>query len=725
MRRASVAVVSAASAWFAAALCWGITSTSTGGHSSVVGARGVMAENMVRWHIWSPVREYTLSAPNNGQIYADHPFGTYWIIGALFRVFGSHTWVVRLEPIAMSLLTPLLLYGIGRSLWGPMQGALCALSYVVLPIVLAFGAFPGFEVPLIFGVLLTTWGYVRLAEKWQVRWLWVSLAGVAWTVNVDWQGSVFLGAVLGSLLLTTLLLPRWFGHLPGRSFGQWWALAASIACVTLLGYLAYLVHIDAIDRLLAQKALRERGSDLPLLDVLHARWYWIDSAFTPLAITASKVALPIFLWRVVARKKTREVFPLALLVMAAISYAHFKNGADAHFYWPLPFAAYWSLSVGVLTETALELGAWVRRRKGWEDPGGKWTKATFGVAGFAILLILPDGIRSMPYGKGTGGRFNDRGRRIFQDHDKVTALAWMSSHMEGQVRVQLHASMHSNWANDWAIRRPLVGNDGMPARSTKADDRYFIADMAFVNAADQQKLGSQFHLDVVGQYAMADRVGPNAPASGYVLDTREPTALEWYLSNGADPIRTVRADPWYTWELRDLFGQTANPLPEDEPTTLDQIRIAHNAAVERGDTVAADRYAAALTAQLAQFVATKFTDGTTLIGERYLPGVAPVLELYLEAGGPTPDEDQFDLESVVLHRPFFSLLAADDKVRVLGRPMFPAPKQWKAHFIYASRTEIRKRPGEEVYLGYFTAPEKAHPPMPLDGSSKIRLLTLR
>ena len=271
VRTLATAIVAAATAWLALALGWGITSPPASGHASVVGSRGIIAENILRWHIWAPVREYGFVAPNNGQIYADHPFGTYWLIALFFRIFGSHSYVPRLQAMVLSVAVPALLYGIGRSLWGPMHGALCALAYVVTPLALDFGNFPGFEVPLIVGVLLTTWGYLRFAERWRTRWLLVSLAGALWTLNVDWQGAVFLGTALGSLMVTSILLPRWFGHLPARPFGQWWALAASIACATLLAYGAYLVHIDAIDRLLAQKALRERGSDIPLLDVLHAR----------------------------------------------------------------------------------------------------------------------------------------------------------------------------------------------------------------------------------------------------------------------------------------------------------------------------------------------------------------------------------------------------------------------------------------------------------------------
>jgi hypothetical protein len=684
-----------------------------------------MAENMLLWHIWAPVREYTLVAPGNNQIYPDHPFGTYWVIAILERVFGRHSFVPRLEPIAFSVATPALLYGIGKSLWGPMHGALCALAYVVLPITLSFGNFPGFEVPLIFGILLTTWGYLRYAKGYELRWLLVSLAGVLWTVSVDWQGCVFLGTALGSLLITSLLLPRWFGHVSPRDFGRWWALSVSVATVAVLAYGAYLIHIDGIDTLLSQKALRERGSDQPLLGVLGGRWYWIDSAFTPLAVTAGKIALPIFFLRVVALKKTAEIFPLAILVMASITYAHFKNGADAHFYWPMPFAAYWALSVGVLTETILDIQAWTRRRLGWVDRRGIWRPVTFGVVGLIVLSILPDGIRSIPYGMGTGGRFNDRGRRIFQDVDKGVALGWMSERMEGKPRVQLHNSMSFGWANDYALRRPVSYTEGIAARATvREEERYWIGDLAFLHAGDQQKLAGQCQLKVVWEWALCDKAAPMGPLDAYVFDSREPNPLEWYLVSPVEPVRAVRPDPWRTWELRDTFGQSPNPTPTQTPVTTEELRVAHNAALATGNTELAARYKADLQPRLESFPSTKFTDGTMLLGDHYTPGASPTLEVYLEAAGPTPDEDQFDLESMVVRRPIVSIVGRDDRIRTLGRPMVPPPKLWKPGFIYVSRTVIRQRPGREVFVGFFTAPEKAHPPVPLDGSGKVRLLTL-
>jgi hypothetical protein len=724
-RVATIAVV-IATAWFAVAISWGFFGPVTGGHMSVVGSRGIMGENMVLWHIWGPVREYTFEKPVPSQhYYPDHPFGTYWVIGALVKVFGRHPFVPRIEPILLSVATPPLLYAIGRSLWGHLAGAICAIAYTVLPIALAFGNFPGFEVALIFGCLVTMWGYIHFTEKWKARWLLVSLAGVTWTANTDWQGSVFLGAVLASLLVTHYLLPRWFGNPPARPFGQWWTLTASITAVTVLVYMAYFVHIEAVDKILAQEALRERGREAPLLQVLGQRGYWIDLAFTPVGVTIGKIALPIFLFRVIFLRRTVEVFPLAILLMSAISYARFKNGADAHFYWPQPFAPYCAMSFGIVFATALALGKWLLAHYGRADPRNWLPTGTFAAAGVLVLLMLPDGVRGLAYARATGGRFNDRGRRIFQDLDKSVALEWMSQQMRGLARVQLHTSMHWNWANDWALHRPVAQVDGLPSRAAPpVEDRYFVANLAFVNAADQQKLAAQFHLVEVGQYALVDRAAPWAPADGYVLDSREPTPLEWYFVSGVDPILSVRPDPWTTWEVREQFSQGPNPAPASEPRILEELRIAHNVAVAANDSERADALEAKLVAQLEVYPATKFTDGTQLLGVRFVPGVAPRLEVYFEAAGPTPDEDQFDIESFVQRRPIVSLLAGDERVRTIGRPLVPPPKLWKPHFVYVDRTEIRQRPGQEMYLGFFTAPEKARPPMPLDGSTKIRLLTL-
>ncbi len=300
--------------------------------------------------------------------------------------------------------------------------------------------------------------------------------------------------------------------------------------------------------------------------------------------------------------------------------------------------------------------------------------------------------------------------------------------MEGPSRVQIHTSMRTTWAVDWALRRPTVGVDASPTRSPAGQDRYFLADLAFMKAPDQVKMARDFHMVAIGQFVLVDRAAPAAPADGFAFDVHEPHLLEWYLSAGTDPRRTVRPDPWYTWELRDEFGQTPNPLPpfDPPPTTLDGLRIAHNAALATGDAARAEALHSQLAARLDSHAATKYTDGTLLLGEVYTQGVAPVLDVYFQAAGPAAADDlQFDIQAIVERAPIFSLVEADNRPKATGMPLAVPPRLWKPGYIYASHTEIRQRPGRERFVGFFTGGNEAARPRPVDGARDVTLLTLR
>ncbi|HEX4447346.1 MAG TPA: glycosyltransferase family 39 protein, partial [Polyangiaceae bacterium] len=661
-RQESVAklVVTVSTVWFALAVTWGLFGAIGGGHWAIVGSRGIMGDNMVTWGIWGPVRDYTFGKPTPQLYYVHHPWGTYWVIGALTKLCGRHAFVPRLEPVLMSIATPPLLYGVGRALWGPVPGALSALAFVVLPIALAFGNFPGFEVPLNFGCLLAAWGYLRFQQRWQRRWMAVSLVGVAWSINSDWESAVFLALVMGVLIVQAYWLPAWLRpdssrRVDPRRFGQWWSIAFVIVVVTIFGYLAYIQHIGAVDDFFSQEAKREKGNDLPLSAILDQRRYWIDVCFTPLAIAVGKLAVPIFLFRLFLLRRPLEIFPLAFLAMATVEYVNFKNGADVHTFWPLPFAPYWALSVGVLAETAIDLARFTALRLDVTLRKDAIALGVLAVIGLLPLLVLPDGVRGLVYARTSGGRFNDRGRRIFQDVDKSEAAAWFGQRMQGAPRVLIHSTLHTTWAIDWAMRRPTATVDTLPDRPSNGEDRYLLGDLAFMKPADQQKIAAQFHLTTVGQFVLVDRGSPPAPADAYAFDEREPTAAEWYLFGGTEPMRTVRPDAWATWELRDEFGQTPNPLPGASPATLDELRVAHNAAVASGDAGRAGEYQTRLLARLDARPSTKFSDGTVLLGERFKRGADPILELYFLAPGPSPVPDrQFEIQSVVQSAPFGS-----------------------------------------------------------------------
>jgi hypothetical protein len=155
-----------------------------------------------------------------------------------------------------------------------------------------------------------------------------------------------------------------------------------------------------------------------------------------------------------------------------------------------------------------------------------------------------------------------------------------------------------------------------------------VGDLAFMPGAEQKTLAASSHVTAAGRYVLVDREAGWAPADALVFDEREPNLLEHYFSYDVDPVRTLRTDPWAAWELRAQWEQTPNPPPDGAPSSLEQLRIAHNIALAQNDPGLAQALEAKVVGNLDRGVAMDFPDGTKLLGGRYVPGVAPKLELY-------------------------------------------------------------------------------------------------
>ncbi len=722
----ALGVVVAATLWYALALGWCLFARVGAGHDALTASRGIMADNMIRWGIWGPVREYTIEPPGVDLYYTHHPFGTYWMVGLLARVFGRHAFVPRLGPVLMSIATPPLIYAIGRRIWDPVSGALAAAGYVVLPMTLAFGNLAGFEVPTVFACIVTTWGYVRFTERWQRRWMLVSLLGVAWGCSVDWNYVLFLGFALGAIGIGAFFLPpRAFARVPRRPLAQWWLLAAAVATISVVAWVWYFHKIGALEGLLQSDTKRSKGSEFPIVAVVGARRYWIDVTFTPLAIVVGKIALPILLLRTVVGRRWHEVFPLAIWFMAFVTYTKFKNGADVHIYWPFAFGAYFAFALGVVARAALVGARWILARLRREDTRERVPLVVLGALGLVPLGIVPDGIEGLHYGRQTGGRFNEKGTRSFRDVDKAQALEWMSAQMAPDTIVEMHDGMKSTWALDWALRRKIRNFPAQPTTDAPPVERYFVADLDLQPSIDQQKMAELFKVVVVDHFVMVDRAAPKGPADAYVFDTREPTFLEWYLTNGTEPVRTIRPDPWATWEVRDAWGQTPNPPPTGEPRTLEQLRIAHNVALSRGDPAGALRLEQQLVVRLDTSVAAGFNDGTRLVGEKYVPGVLPELTLIVRASGPAGGDFELAIESTIDKRRTCSMVPYDDRTQHLGAPFPLPPRLWRAGYLYAEHAPIHHRAGREHFIGRFTSLAKeGKAPRLINGQEAVPLLTL-
>jgi hypothetical protein len=367
---------------------------------------------------------------------------------------------------------------------------------------------------------------------------------------------------------------------------------------------------------------------------------------------------------------------------------------------------------------------WVFKRFKRPDTSGAVPLATLGYMAFIPLVMLPDGIDALHYGNATGGRFNEKGARDFRDVDKAQALEWFSSQMDPNTKVQIHANMKGTWALDWATYHAMHEVNDFPGGPP--EERYYVADLSFIHSKEQVQLATSYKVTVLDHFAFIDREAPKAPADAYVFDERQPTPLEWYFKYGTEPVRTIRPDAWATWELRNAWNQTPNPMPTGEPQTLDQIRIAHNAALARADQAAATRYEQQLIGRIDTSVATVFTDGTRLLGQKYSKGVLPNLALFFRAVNTTNDEFEFAIASVVDRKKLLSLVAADDKVKQLGAPFLVPPRLWKQGYIYSEHAPIHHRPGTERFSGRFEPLSKDyHAPKPLEGTGEVSLITLQ
>jgi hypothetical protein len=724
VERVARIVTTIASVWYALAAAWEIAAPFGSGHVALTSARGIVAENMWTWGIIAPVREYTLDPPTPSMYYAHHPWGSFWTTSALFLVFGRHDFVCRLAPFLMSALSPPLLYAIGRAMWGPLAGALAAAGYAVLPIALAFANQNGFEVPVIFWCLVATWGYVRLHQTWQRRWLVVSVIGMLLAFNADWPSLVFGAVVLAWLFLVGLILPsRWFGGVDTRRFAQWWALSAGVAVATVLLYVYLFRKADQLDNLFSQAELRAAGNQLPLSTVLENRRYWIQLMFTPLAIFVGKLAVPFFVVRLLALRRPLEIFPLAVLAMAIFEYVYFKQGADVHIYWPQLFAPYFAMSLGVLSASFEGALRWLLARLPGRlrRVGVVPSFVAFGFWALVPLAMVRDGVRALRYGHDTGGRFNESGRIILQDVDKANMLLWLKPQLEGHTRVQLHTSMKQTWAQEWTLHRPTDETTRIPNGPLPEPTRYFIADSRFLEGKNQRTLAEHLAVRAVGSFWWADTLEAHAPISAYALQAREPSVFSRYFVAGVDPMYEVVPDPYRTWELRDAFAQTPNPPPALPARTLEQRRVRHNIAVSQGDHALADRLLAELVRDLEKSSRTRYTDGTRLLGTELRRGTVNKLAVFFANSEAKSSELDFRIVSVVEQKMTLSLVPLDDKERVVGMPFELSTTLWKPGYVYASETEIRARPGVERYYGYWYGGASA--PLPDNGTARVLLLT--
>jgi 4-amino-4-deoxy-L-arabinose transferase-like glycosyltransferase len=677
---------------------WEFAGPVLGGHFAVVGARGIIADNFVTWKIIAPVRSYSFVPPQGTDVYAHHPWGTFWILGACRYLLGRHDWIPRIYPVVMSTLMPGLLFVFGRSLWGNIPGALCALGWAVLPITLSFAQFPGFEVPVVFGCIWVGWAVVRFRQTGQIRWGFWAILGILFAAHTDWTASLYIFLVYGLAVLLLAFAPaRSLQDVPPRRALRFWVLGVMAV------FLCFLFYIRAFDKLgLTQEWLRSAefratGHEQPFKQVLLGRRFWLETMFTQIGIIVVLLGAVVMLLRLALTRRFEEWLPLLLLLVTCVHYFYFKNAADIHIYWPLPFAAQFALSLGSIGASLLSIFR-------TDEPGDEGHDANYqselvvlGVVGLAALLVLPDGLRGLNFSRNSGGRFNEHGRLILQDVDKTLALRFFAEHIPEQSRVALDVSMRFNWSQEFALHHPT--SEVNLQNAGKGGERYRILDSRFTSGGTLSQIAGQSPVTVVGPYWLIDGDKDRTPLVAYRFVEREPKLWERFLLQAHDPMQRIEADPLTTWELRLHYGQAPNPEPDARPLGLDQMRIYHNLAVSLGDKEAAKKYREQLEHKLDRTFDEAFPNGSRLLGQRLTEGVLPRLELYFLAPGPLEPNLTYSIWSNVKQHAHFSFVIPDDTTKSHSLRFSIPPSLWKAGMIYVSVSEIRKRPGLEEFEG--------------------------
>jgi len=378
----------------------------------------------------------------------------------------------------------------------------------------------------------------------------------------------------------------------------------------------------------------------------------------------------------------------------------FKQGADVHIFWPHYFALYFALACAAVAQTALDLLRLAARK--WLRLSGIWP--AYGVLGACLLVplaILPDGLRALHYAHRSGGRFNEGGRLIKPDKDKVAALEWLTQRWAADAGATLHPGMRQSLWVDWSLRRPVTTVTDLPSGRGTRRDRYYVADMRFMRAAEQDTLAENFSLAAVGPFLAIDRTAPAGELRAFDIERSEPSALEAYWVSSSHAQRNVRPDPFLTWELKDRFGLTPNPPPSATPRTFEQLRIAHNIAISRAEAAFAAQLLQALLEGCDRSHALAFGSGNTLLGTRLEHGSSLVFSVYVRAAGADPREPELTMHSQITDSAVASLVDRDTILAEVGMPFTIPASRWKSDYVYSSVTEVIRRIGRERWTARF------------------------
>lgn len=730
LERLAGAVTIVACVWFAFVAAWGMFQIPGGGHSGA-GSVGTALTSwaMLKWKTLYPVINTWFGAqpPTKADYYCHHPFGLFWYTALCFRIFGEHDFTVRLPPVLLSIAIPPLLYGIGKEHWGAAAGAVAACAYVVVPIAIGFANFNNLETLGIFGSLLFFWGHSRHQTTGARRYMIASVIGLFACCSAEWYGYVTVAPLLGWAFLRAFVLPRrWTPRLDFPRYARWWAVSATVAVASVVLWIALFYKADKIGDWLTSGDVR--GSDgSPLKAALAARANWIDFSFTPLAIALGKLAIPVAALRLLIFRRDEELYALSVLSGAAFEYVAFKRGADVHIFWPHPFAEYHALAMAQLSVTAGSLARAVARPL--VAPARARAIAGWSALGLGLLpsiAMVPDAARSLMVWRRTGGRYDDNGAPIRSDVDLLYVVRnVIVPRKPKNSLIDVSASTGWGWEHAWAFqgdaRRIAEPETLQPALSAHP---FWVGRASNLGSTEELHIAAKAHVQAYGDIWVVDeRTGPG-PIDVWSLNERQPNPWQWLVLGGWEPARSIARspDPLRTWEWRLHLGQPTAPPPTINATSIDDLRILHNAALASGAIDQAALLEQRIEAQLDRSVAAQFDHGVLLLGVRYTESARSALEIWWKSAGAWSGDDVFRVRSKIEAPARWSLIPVDTTDREMVSVMPFPTKLWRDGFIYHVDFALNHRIGRERYAGAWFGP--GAPPRRVDGRPDTTLVTL-
>ncbi len=705
--------------WFAAAALWESFGPSRSGHLSTSAAYAMAGENMVHWKKFAVYSGYLLKPATPDQYYCHHPYGIMTLEAIAYLLFGHHWFTVRAGAIFCSIITAPSVYGFGRRAWGVIPASVATIFVSFAPIDLAYSDFSNLEEPTIAFGMLFAWATAMLWETSKTRYLVLSAIGALGCANGDWAGLVFLMPVVGFGFFRAYVFPRsWYGRLDERQFARWFAFATVMSVGSVIMYLYLFAKADKIGDLMGSYHLRSSGAEATvasMTDVMNAqrRKMWLGMMLTPVSFGAMAAGLPLAVIRLV--KKPLEIVPIAWFMAASFQYFVFKQGADVHIFWPHYYAPTAALAAGTLTASLL----WARKallalieRFGNRPVLLRVTRVSTAILigaglGVPIFLLARVGVAELPVARRTSGRFDQGGVYVETEGDESEFAQWALSNVATQgSTVQILDRMEYGYSAQYGGNRPDVHVPSITPSKLEDPQRIAFSNARYIGTKDLENVVKNFGVQIVGPYFRIDRAVKGPDLKVMRLEEREPNVLEWMLISGTDLVRKIGKDedPWKTWEMRDAWNLPAPP-PEGNPTSVLEMRIAHNLAVRSGDRARADELSAKLAGMVGTPLGLKYTGGVTLEGVDVHYGAATVVTLFWKTDSTYKAKDvEYQAKCKIIAPPPLWVGATDYYEKDMAPQMaLMRPAAWKPDGLYTQRFIALKRSGKDECRGSFTA----------------------